>query len=47
LGDDAATARWEAEAKAMRVADWMQETRESQGKKLQALLQTYAGLVNE
>jgi hypothetical protein len=47
LGDDAATARWEAEAKAMHVADWMQESRESQGKKLRALLQTYAEAVNK
>ena len=46
LADDAAAGRWEAEAKAMRVADWMQETRESQGAKLRALLQTYTESVN-
>ena len=46
LADDAAAGRWEAEAKAMRVADWMQETRESQGAKLRALLQTYTASVN-
>jgi tetratricopeptide (TPR) repeat protein len=45
LADDAAAAHWEAQAKAMPVADWMQETRERQGKKLRALLQTYSELI--
>lgn len=47
LGDDAAAAHWEAEAKAIRVAPWMQETRESQGARLRALLRTYAELRNK
>lgn len=42
LGDSAAAARWDSEAKAMNVADWMRETRQSQGAKLSALLQEYA-----
>lgn len=46
LGDEAA-ARWESEAKAMPVADWMQETRESQGAKLRAILQLYAELISQ
>ena len=47
LGDDAAASRWEAEAKAMPVADWMQETRENQGTKLRALLKTHGELINQ
>lgn len=47
LGDEAAAARWESEAKAMPVADWVQETRESQGAKLRELLQTYAELISQ
>lgn len=31
----------------MRVADWMHETRESQGTKLRALVQTYTESVNQ
>lgn len=46
LGDDAAAARWDSQAKAMPVADWMQETREGQGVRLRALLQTYGELIN-
>lgn len=47
LGDEGAAARWESEAKAMPGADWMQETRESQGTKLRELLQTYAELISQ
>lgn len=45
LGDEAAALKWESEAKAMPVADWMQETRESQGAKLRELLGTYSELI--
>lgn len=45
LGDDIAASKWEDEAKAMQVADWMQETRENQGAKLRALLTTYRQLI--
>jgi MAP3K TRAFs-binding domain len=45
-GDEIAVSKWEQIAKAMHVADWMQETRESQGKKLKVLLETYADLYN-
>jgi hypothetical protein len=45
-GDKVAASNWEHIAKAMPVADWMQETRKNQGKKLKALLTTYADLCN-
>jgi len=45
LGDNSAASKWENEAKLMPVADWMQETRENQGVKLQALLITYTQLI--
>lgn len=45
LGDNVAASKWEAEAKTIKVADWMQETREDQGAKLQALLTTYKQLI--
>lgn len=43
-GDARAIADWEAKAKAMRVPAWMQETRETQAGKLQALMAEYAAL---
>ncbi len=39
LGDEAAVARWEAEARRLPVADWMQQTREEQAGRLRALQQ--------
>lgn len=47
LGDKDAALKWEAEAKAMHVADWMQETRENQGTKLQEMLRTYSELISK
>jgi hypothetical protein len=47
LNDEVSTSKWENEAKAMQVADWMQETRESQGAKLRALLTTYNELIGK
>ncbi len=44
-GDEEAASKWEREAKAMHVAHWMQDTRESQGAKLRASLAIYAELV--
>ncbi|MGR9088151.1 MAG: TRAFs-binding domain-containing protein [Gammaproteobacteria bacterium] len=41
MGDDQAAATWDVTAKAMKVADWMQETRIQQGEKLKKLLQNY------
>jgi hypothetical protein len=45
LGDAAEAARWKAEAKALAVPQWMQETREEQGNKLQKLQSEYAALL--
>jgi len=47
LNDEASISKWGNEAKAMQVADWMQETRESQGAKLRALLTTYNELIGK
>jgi tetratricopeptide (TPR) repeat protein len=47
LGDDNATSKWEAEAKAMQVSEWMQETRENQRAKLRILLSTYKDLIGK
>ncbi len=44
LGDEAAVARWEAEARRLPVADWMQQTREEQAGRLRALQQELARL---
>lgn len=41
IGDQAAITQWDNQAKAMKVADWMQETRIDQGDKLKKLLQDY------
>jgi hypothetical protein len=38
--------KWNAEADALKVADWMQETRKSQGKRLEDLLKKYSELLN-
>jgi tetratricopeptide (TPR) repeat protein len=46
LGDEAAP-KWEAEAKAIQVSEWMQETRENQGAKLQVLLAAYQDLIGK
>ncbi len=46
LGDNDSASKWENEAKAMQVADWMQEARENQGIKLRALLTTYKQLID-
>jgi hypothetical protein len=43
-GDAAETARWGAEAEALAVPQWMQETRLEQGRKLVELQKTFAGL---
>jgi len=45
LGDGAEAARWDAEAKALAVPAWMQETRVDQGSKLQKLQHDYAALL--
>jgi tetratricopeptide (TPR) repeat protein len=47
IGDANSVADWENKAKAMGVPNWMQETRESQGVKLQALLTTYVKLIGQ
>ncbi len=44
LADSQSAQDWEAKAKAMSVANWMHETRESQVTKLQGLLAQYATL---
>ena len=41
LDDTAAITQWDNQAKNMKVADWMQETRITQGEKLKKLLQEY------
>ena len=41
IGDEAAIVNWETKAKAMNVADWMQETRINQAEKLKKLMQEY------
>jgi hypothetical protein len=43
-GDTVAMAGYEAALRAMKVADWMQQTWQWQGKKLRALLEEYAAL---
>ena len=43
-GDAVAMAGYEAALRAMKVADWMQDTWQWQGKKLRALLEEYAAL---
>jgi tetratricopeptide (TPR) repeat protein len=45
IGDEQATADWDAKAKAMAVPNWMQETRENQATKLKQLLDQYAQLM--
>jgi hypothetical protein len=45
-GDMVALAGYEAALRSMEVADWMQDTRQWQGKKLRALLEEYAVLAN-
>lgn len=46
LADEEAIAKWEKKAREIKVAGWMVETTESQIKKLKALLQDYADLMN-
>lgn len=45
IGDEAAIVNWENQAKAMNVADWMQETRLNQAEKLKKLIQEYKDLL--
>ncbi len=45
--DDPVVAKWEQEAQAMPVPDWMQDTRHNQGEKLQALLTEYKMLAEK
>ena len=44
LGDDAALARWDAEAGALKVPQWMHDSRQEQGRKLRELLASYRSL---
>ena len=46
LGDKQEAAKWEAQAKAMDVPNWMQQTRETQAIKLKDLLTQYVELTN-
>lgn len=46
-GDNQAETDWQSKAKAMAVPNWMQETRESQGAKLKALLREYSELISK
>ncbi|CCE24036.1 TRAFs-binding domain-containing protein [Methylotuvimicrobium alcaliphilum] len=46
LGDKQAAAKWDAQAKAMDVPNWMQQTRETQAIKLKDLLTQYVELTN-
>ncbi|MBU2569550.1 MAG: DUF4071 domain-containing protein [Gammaproteobacteria bacterium] len=46
LGDKQEAAKWEAQAKAMDVSNWMQQSRETQAIKLKDLLTQYVELTN-
>ncbi len=47
LGDAQEAAEWDGRAKAMDVANWMQETREKQAAKLKALLEQYTEMTKQ